>query len=96
MASEAVPEELERLVQKMHDAYTQSEVEIALALAEAGEPLTTEELAESTGYTDRTIRKRVRTLEERLRGEPLINRDDDDNPYLHPELASALLVVEPE
>lgn len=96
MSSEAVPEELEKLVQKMHDTYTQSEVEIALALAAEDGPLEISDLAEETGYTDRTIRKRVGTLEEQLRGPPLIQRDDADRPFLHPELASALRAVDPE
>ena len=96
MAIEGVPQELERLVRKMHDEYTQSEVDIALALAEADGPLDVEELAEATGYTERTIRKRVGTLEEQLRGPPLLDRDEDGRPVLHPAFARALRTIEPE
>lgn len=95
MATEGVPAELERLVQKIHDDYTQSEVEIARALADADGPLSIADLAEETGYTDRTIKKRVGTLEEHLQGPPLIDRDEDDRPYLHPSVAEALRAVEP-
>lgn len=96
MATDGVPAELERLVRKMHDEYTQSEVEIAQALAAADGPLSIDELAEETGYTERTIRKRVGTLEERLQGAPLIDRDDEDRPHLHPEVAAALRSVSPD
>lgn len=95
MATEGVPAELERLVEKMYDDYTQSELDIALALAEADDPLSVAELADETGYTDRTIKKRVGTLEEQLRGPPLIDRDEDDRPYLHPAVAEALRAIEP-
>ena len=90
MATDGVPAELERLVRKMHEDYTQSEVDIALALAEADGPLSVAELAERTGFTERTIKKRVGTLEEQLRGAPLLQRDDDDHPHLHPVFARAL------
>lgn len=96
MATDEVPDELVRLVRKMHDEYTQSELEIALALAEAGGPLSVEKLAEETGYTDRTVKKRTGSLEDNLRGEPLLRRDEEDRPVLHPELVSALQRVEPE
>ena len=95
MASDGVPAELERLVQKMHDEYTQSEVDIAIALAEAEGPLSTDELAEATGYTERTVRKRVGTLEEQLGGSPLLARDEDDRPYLHEAVAEAVRTVDP-
>lgn len=94
MSSDAVPEELVNLVKKMHDEYRESEIDIALALAEVDGPLTSAELAENTGYTERTVRKRVGTLEERLHGPPLLHRDEEERPYLHPELASALRAVE--
>lgn len=93
MATDGVEETLAALAQKMEDEYTASEYEIARALAEADGPLSTEELAEETGYTDRTIRKRVGTLEEELRGPPLLQRDADDRPFLHPALAEALREV---
>lgn len=95
MATDAVPEELVRLVDKMHDSYTQSEVDIAIALAEADGPLSLASLAQETGYTERTIRKRVGTLEENLHGEPLLQRDEKDRPFLHPEFAAALRDVDP-
>ena len=94
MATDGVPAELERLVRKMHDEYTQSEVDIAVALAEADTPLSSTALAETTGYTERTIRKRVRTLEEQLGGAPLIDRTAEDEPVLHPAFAEALRAVE--
>ncbi len=95
MGADAVPDELVRLVEKMHEDYTASEVEIATALAEAEAPLSIDEIAAETGYTERTIKKRVGTLEERLQGPPLIQRDENDHPYLHDELAKAILSVEP-
>lgn len=96
MGTDAVPEELAELVQKMHDEYTQSEVEIAEALATAEGPMSIAELAEETGYTERTIKKRVGTLEDALRGPPLIERDEEDRPYLHESFAAALRTVDPE
>ena len=90
MSGEAVQETLSRLVEKMTTEYTQSEVDIARALAAADGPLSTEALAEETGYTERTIKKRVGTLEEQLHGEPLLVRDEEDNPQLHPEFAAAV------
>lgn len=90
MATDGLAETLGALAQKMNEEYTQSEYEIAEALAAADDPLTIGELAEATGYTERTIRKRVGTLEEELGGSPLIERDDQDRPYLHPELAAAI------
>jgi predicted transcriptional regulator len=89
MAANEVPPELVTLVDKMQTEYRDSEYDIAVALAEAHGPLTTEELADETGYTERTIKKRVGTLEEALRGEPLITVDDD-GAELHPRLAEAL------
>lgn len=96
MTTDQIPDELLRLVEKMRDEYTASEYEIAMVLAEAGGPLSVAELAEETGYTDRTIRKRTGTLEEALHGEPLLRRDEDDRPVLHPALAEALLAVSEE
>ncbi len=90
MATEEVPAELAALAEKMSTEYRDSEYEIAIALANADGPLSTDELAEETGYTDRTIKKRVDTLEEALGGDPLFRRDDEDRPVLHPALASTL------
>lgn len=94
MSGEAVQETLSRLVEKMAAEYTQSEVDIARALAAADGPLSVADLVEETGYTERTIKKRVGTLEEQLRGEPLLVRDEDDRPHLHPELAAAVRATE--
>ncbi|MCL7416340.1 MAG: helix-turn-helix domain-containing protein [Halalkalicoccus sp.] len=90
MATEEVPAKLAALAEKMATEYRESEYEIALALSNADEPLSTEELAEETGYTERTIKKRVGTLEEELGGEPLLRRDEEDRPVLHPALATAV------
>lgn len=90
MGQKDVPESVERLITLMHEDFRESEVEIAHALAEADEPLSMDELAERTGYTERTVKKRVGTLEERLHGEPFLTRDEDGNPSLHPQFAAAL------
>ncbi|WP_122090017.1 winged helix-turn-helix transcriptional regulator [Halalkalicoccus subterraneus] len=90
MATEEIPSKLAALAEKMASEYRDSEYEIALALAAAEGPLTTEELAEETGYTERTVKKRVGTLEEELGGEPLLQRDEEDRPVLHPALAEAV------
>lgn len=90
MATEEVPAELAALAEKMATEYRDSEYEIALALANSEVALSTSELAEETGYTDRTIKKRVDTLEEALGGDPLLRRDDEDRPMLHPALATAV------
>ncbi len=92
MATDEVPEQLAALAEKIATEYRDSEYDIARALAatEDGEGLSIEELAEETGYTERTIKKRVGTLEEELGGDPLLRRDEDDRPVLHPELAAAI------
>lgn len=90
MATEEVPAKLAALAEKMATEYRDSEYEIALVLANSEGPLSTEQLAEETGYTERTIKKRVDTLEEALRGDPLLQRDDADRPVLHPRLAAAV------
>lgn len=90
MATDGVEETLAKLVHKMQDEYTASEYDIALALASADGPLTIEALADETGYTERTIKKRVGTLEDQLGGPPLLQRDEDDRPFLHPELAAVM------
>lgn len=89
MAEQEVPDELARLVEKMHDEYLDSELAIAEALAEADEGLSIDELVEATGYTKRTVKKRVDSLEERLQGAPLVRRSGEDAVELHPRLASA-------
>jgi DNA-binding MarR family transcriptional regulator len=88
--TEEIPDEVAALVDKMASEYVQSEYEIAEALAAAEGPLTLGELVEETGYTERTVEKRTDTLEDRLGGEPLFQRDEDDNPMLHPVLARAI------
>lgn len=88
--TEEIPDEVAALVDKMASEYVQSEYEIAEALAAAAGPLTLDELVEETGYTERTVEKRTGTLEDRLGGEPLFQRDEDDNPMLHPVLARAI------
>ena len=93
MPEQEVPEEIARLVEKMRSEYLDSEVAIASALAEADGPLDTEELVEATGYTKRTVAKRVDSLEERLKGAPLFQRPDDENVALHPRLAAALVTA---
>lgn len=90
MAEQEVPEELAELVDKMHSEYLDSELSIASALAEADGPLDIEELVEATGYTKRTVKKRVESLEDRLQGDPLLRRPDEDAVELHPRLAAAL------
>jgi hypothetical protein len=85
-----VPSEVEKLAVKMATEYVQSEYDIARALAEADGSLSLEELVEETGYTERTVEKRLGTLEERLGGEPLIRRTDEGEASLHPILAKAI------
>lgn len=90
MAEQEVPEALAQLVEKMQSEYLDSEVAIAIALAEADGSLTIDELVDATGYTKRTVKKRVDSLEERLQGTPLLTQSEDDTVALHPRLASAL------
>lgn len=90
MADEEVPPELERLAEKMHAEYLDSEVAIATALAEAGGALDVEALVDATGYTERTVKKRIDSLEERLGGEPLLYRPDQEQVRLHSRVAAAL------
>lgn len=94
MAEQEVPEELAQLVEKMHSEYLDSELAIASALAEAEGPLEVEELVEATGYTKRTVKKRVDSLEDRLQGPPLLRRTDDGQIALHPRLAAAYAASE--
>lgn len=90
MTTDDVDDALVDLVSKMHEQFRQSELDIAHALADADGPLSVEELVEATGYTERTVEKRVDTLEERLKGEPFLERDDEGRPRLLPHLARAL------
>lgn len=76
-----------RLVELLAERLRKSEWEILTALAAADSPMTVEELAEETGYTERTIKKRVDTLAERVHSETLLSRDEDGNPTLHPQFA---------
>ncbi|MFP4591322.1 MAG: hypothetical protein ACLFMX_05825 [Halobacteriales archaeon] len=90
MADVEVPAALERLVEKMRAEYLDSEMAIADALAEAEGPLDVDALVEATGYTERTVKKRVDSLEERLGGEPLIRRPEADTVELHPRVVEAI------
>ncbi|WP_435362296.1 hypothetical protein [Haloarchaeobius sp. DFWS5] len=85
-----VPPAVEALAEKMGTAYVQSEFDIARTLATADEPLSVATLSERTGYTERTITKRLGTLDDRLGGEPLARLDGDGRGSLHPLLARAL------
>jgi predicted transcriptional regulator len=90
MAQSDTPPEIEALVEKMRDTYVDSEFEIAQALADQDGTLSIEELTEATGYTERTVEKRVESLIDRLGGEPLAGRDDEGRPRLHSTLAAAI------
>ncbi|MGM0590885.1 MAG: helix-turn-helix domain-containing protein [Halobacteriota archaeon] len=81
---------VDRLVELLDEQLRRSEFEILTALAEANEPLTETALAEATGYTERTIHKRVGTLEERIHSETLLSRDEEGNPVLHPQFARSV------
>ncbi|WP_224268143.1 winged helix-turn-helix transcriptional regulator [Haloprofundus salinisoli] len=90
MAETEARNSVDQLVELLNDRLKQSEWEILVALAEADGPLTEDELAEATGYTERTVSKRADTLEEHVHGGTLVQRDDDGNPYLHPQFAAAV------
>ena len=90
MATNDVPPQLASLAEKMMTEYRDSEYDIARALAVNDGAMSIEELAEEADYTERTIKKRVGTLEERLGGEPLLRRDEDERPSLHPSLVAAI------
>lgn len=94
MAEQEVPDELARLVEKMHDEYLDSELAIASALAGADGSLSVDELVDETGYTKRTVKKRVDSLEDRLQGAPLIRRTGEDSVELHPRLGDAFDTLE--
>jgi predicted transcriptional regulator len=90
MAQSDTPAEIEALVEKMRETYVDSEFEIAQALADQDGSVSIDTLAEETGYTERTIEKRVDSLIERLGGEPLASRDGQGRPRLHSALAAAI------
>jgi biotin operon repressor len=90
MAQSDTPAEIEALVEKMRETYVDSEYEIAQALAEHDAAVSIETLTEETGYTERTVEKRVDSLIDRLGGDPLASRDEEGRPRLNPELAVAL------
>jgi biotin operon repressor len=90
MAQSDTPAEIEALVEKMRDTYVDSEFEIAQAVAEHDEAVSIETLTEETGYTERTVEKRVDSLVDRLGGEPLASRDEKGQPRLHSALAAAI------
>lgn len=87
MAEADASSSVERLVEILDDQLIQSEWEILTALAKADEPLTVDELAEETGYTERTVKKRLGTLEEKVHGGTLLSRNEDGSPELHPQFA---------
>ncbi|WP_129112913.1 winged helix-turn-helix transcriptional regulator [Halegenticoccus tardaugens] len=90
MAQTEADNPVERLVELLNERLRQSEWDILVALADADAPLTVDELADETGYTDRTVKKRVDTLEEQVHGGTLLHRDENDNPVLHPQFARAV------
>lgn len=96
MGEADVPDELLNLVRKVRDDYLDSEVAIAEALASADGPLTIEALVDETGYTKRTVKKRVESLVENLQGEPLVRYADDEEVELHPAVRQAFSSVESE
>jgi hypothetical protein len=79
---------LDRLVELLDERLRTSEWEILTALAAADEPMNYGALAEATGYTERTIKKRVGTLAEVVHGETLLRTEGD--PRLHPQFAAAV------
>jgi biotin operon repressor len=91
MAESSMESNLPRLVELLHERLKQSELDILVALAEAdGGPLAVEELAEETGYTERTVKKRTETLEEQVHGGTLLSRNEEGRPVLHPKFAQAI------
>lgn len=88
--SQSTESSVDRLVELLNDRLIQSEWEILTALADADGPLTIDELTEATGYTDRTVTKRLGTLEDKVHGGTLLSRNEEDNPVLHPQFAKAV------
>lgn len=88
--SQSTKSSVDRLVELLDDRLIQSEWEILTALADADGPLTIDELVEATGYTERTVTKRLGTLEDQVHGGTLLSRTDDGNPVLHAQFAKAV------
>jgi DNA-binding IclR family transcriptional regulator len=87
--TESAGSSVERLVDLLEDRLKQSEWDILTALAAADGPLTVAKLAEETGYTERTVSKRVDTLAEQVHGGTLLE-PTDDGARLHPQFAAAV------
>jgi hypothetical protein len=84
---------VERLAELLSDRLIKSEWEILVALAAADRPLGPDELVEETGYTERTVKKRVNSLTEAIVGERDITklfRRTGDGPVLDPAFAAAV------
>ncbi len=90
MAHSETQSTVEQLLELLDDRLRKSEWEILVELAEVDGPLTPSELADRTGYTERTIKKRIDTLEDCLHGGTILHRDEDGNPSLHPQFAEAV------
>lgn len=80
---------VDRLVELLDDRLKRSEWDILTALAAADDALTVEELVEETGYTDRTVKKRLDTLAEQVHTTTLLERTDD-GARLHPQFAATV------
>jgi biotin operon repressor len=87
--TESAGSSVERLVDLLEERLKQSEWDILTALARADEPLTVDRLAEETGYTERTVSKRVDTLAEQVHGGTLL-QTTGDGARLHPQFAAAV------
>jgi DeoR/GlpR family transcriptional regulator of sugar metabolism len=80
---------VERLVELLDDRLKRSEWDILAALAAADQPRSVDDLVEATGYTERTVRKRLDTLEEQVHGGTLLRRTED-GATLHPQFAAVV------
>jgi DNA-binding IclR family transcriptional regulator len=87
--TESAGSSVERLVDLLEERLKQSEWDILVALARVDEPLTVATLAEETGYTERTVSKRVDTLAEQVHGGTLLQQTDA-GARLHPQFAAAV------
>ena len=90
MTDTETPNSVERLVELLDERLIQSEWEILVALASADDALTIDDLVEETGYTERTVKKRLGTLEEKVQGGTLLSRSESGDPQLHPQFARAV------
>jgi hypothetical protein len=84
---------VERLAELLSERLIKSEWEILVALAQADRALGPEELVEATGYTERTVKKRVNSLTEEIVGERDITklfRRTADGPVLDSTFAAAV------